>query len=88
MSFALRVNIPSLIPEPAERLSGIQPGFKRFNIYCSEAVEEKISLSEHFGLSLALHPFNQEQYLSIAQNEWPNKFGPTFIPSPSGRGPG
>jgi len=34
-------------------------------LHLSEAVEEKISLSERFGLWLAFHPFNQEQYLSI-----------------------
>ena len=34
-------------------------------LHHSEAVEEKISLSERFGLWLAFHPFNQEQYLSI-----------------------
>jgi hypothetical protein len=34
-------------------------------LHQSEAVEEKISLSERFGLWLAFHPFNQEQYLSI-----------------------
>jgi len=34
-------------------------------LHLSEAVEDKISLSERFGLWLAFHPFNQEQYLSI-----------------------
>jgi predicted AAA+ superfamily ATPase len=34
-------------------------------VHQSESVEEKISLSERFGLWLAFHPFNQEQYLSI-----------------------
>ncbi|MDQ3796221.1 MAG: ATP-binding protein [Pseudomonadota bacterium] len=33
-------------------------------IHHGEAVEEKISLSERFGLWLAFHPFNQEQYLN------------------------
>lgn len=34
-------------------------------IHYGEAVEEKISLSERFGLWLAFHPFNQAAYLSI-----------------------
>ncbi len=34
-------------------------------IHFSEAVEEKIALSERFGLWLAFHPFDQECYLSI-----------------------
>lgn len=34
-------------------------------LHQSEAVEEKISLSERFGMWLAFHPFNQEQYLTI-----------------------
>jgi predicted AAA+ superfamily ATPase len=34
-------------------------------IHHSEAVEEKISLSERFGLWLSFYPFSQEQYLDI-----------------------
>lgn len=34
-------------------------------IHPGEAVEERISLSERFGLWLAFHPFRQEDYLSI-----------------------
>ncbi len=33
-------------------------------IHYSEAVEEKISLSERFGLWLSFHPFNQDEYLA------------------------
>jgi len=38
-------------------------------IHYGEAVEEKISLSERFGLWLAFHPFNQDAYLNIV-NYW------------------
>ena len=34
-------------------------------IHHGEAVEEKISLSDRFGLWLAFHPFSQDQYLEI-----------------------
>lgn len=34
-------------------------------LHHGEAVEEKISLSERFGLWLAFHPFGQEDYLAI-----------------------
>ncbi len=34
-------------------------------LHHSEAVEEKISLSERFGLWLSFHPFKQEDYLAI-----------------------
>lgn len=37
-------------------------------IHYGEAVEEKISLSERFGLWLAFHPFNQEAYLTIVKH--------------------
>ncbi|MGF1547207.1 MAG: ATP-binding protein [Thiotrichales bacterium] len=37
-------------------------------LHHSEAVEEKISLSERFGLWLSFHPFKQEQYLDIVQH--------------------
>lgn len=32
-----------------------------------DAIDEKVSLSERFGLWLAFHPFNQEQYLDIVR---------------------
>ena len=38
-------------------------------IHQSEAVEERISLSERFGLWLSFHPFNQDSYLDIV-NHW------------------
>ena len=34
-------------------------------LHLDEAIEEKISLSERFGLWLAFHPFTQDQYLQI-----------------------
>jgi predicted AAA+ superfamily ATPase len=37
-------------------------------IHQSEAVEEKISLSERFGLWLSFHPFNQSRYLDIVDH--------------------
>jgi len=43
-------------------------------IHPGEAVEEKISLSERFGLWLAFHPFNQEQYLAVV-NHWLARLG-------------
>jgi uncharacterized protein len=43
-------------------------------IHHGEAVEEKISLSERFGLWLPFHPFNQEQYLQIVHH-WLARLG-------------
>ncbi len=43
-------------------------------IHHSEAVEEKISLSERFGLWLSFYPFNQEAYLEIVDH-WLGRFG-------------
>ena len=37
-------------------------------IHHSESVEEKISLSERFGLWVSFHPFGQDQFLGIAQH--------------------
>lgn len=37
-------------------------------VHQSEAVEEKISLSERFGLWLSFHPFNQDRYLDIVDH--------------------
>lgn len=36
------------------------------DLHEAEAIEEKISLSDRFGLWLAFHPFDQEQYLRVA----------------------
>lgn len=37
-------------------------------LHHGEAVEEKISLSERFGLWLAFHPFTQTQYLAVVKH--------------------
>lgn len=43
-------------------------------IHPGEAVEEKISLSERFGLWVSFYPFTQDEYLSIV-NHWLRVFG-------------
>ena len=43
-------------------------------IHPSESVEEKISLSERFGLWLSFYPFDQDQYVDIV-NQWLTYFG-------------
>jgi len=43
-------------------------------IHPGEATEEKISLSERFGLWVSFYPCSQEQYLAIA-NHWLRHFG-------------
>jgi uncharacterized protein len=43
-------------------------------IHPGEAVEEKISLSERFGLWLAFHPFTQDQYLAVVDH-WLTRLG-------------
>ncbi|HEX5125687.1 MAG TPA: ATP-binding protein [Rhodocyclaceae bacterium] len=37
-------------------------------IHPSEAIEEKVSLSDRFGLWLSFYPFDQEEYLSIVRH--------------------
>lgn len=43
-------------------------------LHHGEAVEEKISLSERFGLWIAFHPFNQDAYLTIVDG-WLRHYG-------------
>ncbi|MBX9636202.1 ATP-binding protein [Nitrosomonas sp.] len=43
-------------------------------VHPSEAIEEKISLSERFGLWVSFYPFNQDQYLEIVRY-WLAYFG-------------
>lgn len=61
-----------LLPEyqhenAATRLHGTE-------LHHGEAVEEKISLSERFGLWIAFHPFTQDEYLHIV-GHWLRQFG-------------
>ena len=42
-------------------------------VHQSEAVEEKISLSERFGLWLSFHPFSQDDYLAVVRH-WVDEF--------------
>ncbi len=43
-------------------------------VHPSEAVEERISLSERFGLWLSFYPFRQDDFLDIVAH-WLNRFG-------------
>jgi predicted AAA+ superfamily ATPase len=43
-------------------------------VHPGEGVEEKISLSERFGLWISFYPFNQDEYLAIVA-QWLNFFG-------------
>ncbi|MYF38145.1 MAG: ATP-binding protein [Gammaproteobacteria bacterium] len=43
----------------------------------AEAIEEKISLSDRFGLWLAFHPFDQEQYLRVVSH-WIRKLAQSY----------
>jgi len=50
---------------------------ERDEIHPGDAVEEKISLSDRFGLHLSFYSFNQNQYLD-AVNHWLTSFGVNF----------
>ena len=43
-------------------------------VHFGDSIEEKISLSERFGLWLSFYPFNQEEYLSIVDH-WLRQLG-------------
>jgi uncharacterized protein len=43
-------------------------------VHPGEAVEEKISLSERFGLWVSFYPFSQDEYLSVVQ-QWLAHYG-------------
>lgn len=45
-------------------------------IHPSETVEEKVSLSERFGLWISFYPFDQDEYLSIVRH-WLGRLGVT-----------
>jgi predicted AAA+ superfamily ATPase len=52
-----------LVPEHMS--DNLQSGMEDGDLHLSESIEEKLSLSERFGLWVSFHPFNQDQYLEI-----------------------
>lgn len=60
-----------LMPEYMDENQG---SIQRGEVHPKEAVEEKISLSDRFGLWLSFYPFDQNDYLQAAQN-WLADFG-------------
>jgi predicted AAA+ superfamily ATPase len=62
-----------LLPEKmADNLGGTHG--EHGEIHPGEAVEEKISLSERFGLWISFYPFSQNEYLAIVA-QWLRHFG-------------
>lgn len=53
-------------------------------VHPGEGVEEKISLSERFGLWVSFYPFNQEEYLAIVA-QWLSFFGIDIEKTPEAR---
>ncbi len=47
-------------------------------VHPGEVIEEKISLSERFGLWVSFYPFSQEEYLAIV-NQWLQHFGVPLV---------
>ena len=41
-------------------------------LHLSDAIEEKIALSDRFGLSLSFHPISKQQYLKIIDGYFPS----------------
>ena len=61
-----------LMPEYLDENAGTTG--MRGEIHQKEAVEEKVSLSDRFGLWLSFYPFDQNDYLAAVQN-WLEDFG-------------
>jgi uncharacterized protein len=59
---------------PEYLAENLEPSLHGREIHPGEAVEEKISVSERFGLWLSFYPFGQEQYLSLVEH-WLTRFG-------------
>jgi predicted AAA+ superfamily ATPase len=64
-----------LMPEyMAENLAAKHLGYE---VHPDEAVEEKVSLSERFGVWLSFYPFDQDAYLDIS-DYWVDQLGGTI----------
>jgi predicted AAA+ superfamily ATPase len=64
-----------LLPEYMKDNLSYQPSSDG-EIHPGEVVEEKISLSERFGLWVSFYPFSQDEYLSIV-SQWLRSYGVT-----------
>jgi hypothetical protein len=53
---------------PEEKSDNQEVHLVEGEIHPGDAIEEKISLSERFGLWLSFYPFDQEQYLAIVEH--------------------
>ena len=54
-----------LMPESMQ--DNFAASYQQGELHQSEAAEERVSLSDRFGLWLSFHPFKQSQYLAVAQ---------------------
>lgn len=61
-----------LVPE--KMVDNEQSRLVEGELHHGEAVEEKISLSERFGVWLSFHPFSQDQYLTAVKH-WLTQYG-------------
>src|SRR6218665_2810225 len=66
-------NPPQLLPQQMRDNLGYKHT-EEGEVHPGEAVEEKISLSERFGLWVSFYPFSQDEYLAIAA-QWLRFFG-------------
>src|SRR3970282_2741319 len=71
LSYATSNRRPLMPEYMAENLETKYPGDE---IHPGETVEEKISLSERFGLWVSFHPFDQDEYLGIVTH-WLKSLG-------------
>ena len=62
-----------LVPEKMSE--NLESGLIDGDLHYGDTVEEKLSLSERFGLQISFHPFNQDQYLTIV-HYWLGKLMP------------
>ena len=72
-----------LMPEYMDE--NLEAKHKDGEIHPGETVEEKISLSERFGLWLSFYPFDQDHYLAICEH-WLREFGLTAEQAQAARG--
>lgn len=62
-----------LVPEYMQE--NLESRIENGELHPGESMEEKLSLSERFGIWVAFHPFTQDQYLHIVDH-WVGRLGP------------
>lgn len=78
MLFYATSNRRHLLPQTMRE--NLDVSYEDGEVHPNDSIEEKVSLSDRFGLWLSFYPFSQDEYLAAAQY-WVTQFGSQWTPA-------